>query len=504
MIEIKSSGHLFERDIIHILALFFEDPETVFVEEWQHPDALRIELLLTRQESGTAATGTLSHGAYHDEFRYFRPFPVRGEEAERKTAKQAISYTLLMLLERYTGVEQGWGILTGIRPTKLYHKLLSSGMSHSDIHRHLRNDYNLRPDKLALLKEIAARQLSVVPDFYTIDRELSVYIGIPFCPTKCAYCTFPAYAIEGQKQRVSGFLEGLHYEIRAIGEWLKRHDMRITSIYFGGGTPTSITAEELDALFVTLHESFPHMDKVRELTVEAGRPDTITPEKLAVMKRWQTDRISINPQSFTDETLVAIGRHHTVAETLDTYRLARDMGVTNINMDLIIGLPGEGLAEIRHSLDQVEKLMPASLTIHTLSFKRASEMTQNKERYKVANRDEIRRMMAYAADWTREHGYQPYYLYRQKNILGNLENVGYSLAGKESIYNIMIMEEAQTILGLGCGAVSKLMAPGSGKLLRWPNPKDPKTYNETYRQLVERKLRDLDEVYFGSGAARHG
>lgn len=503
MIQVKCEGHSFEREIRLILALFYEDPEIQFVNEWAGDDGeLKISLSLAHGETGVRTTGHLKANGSESEYAYTRAYVERDEKAERKTAKQAVSYTLLTLLERHTGMEQGWGILTGIRPTKLLHHLLSSGMSKDAAHRHLREDYMLRPYKLDLLQEIIDRQLLVVPDLYQIDRELSIYIGIPFCPTKCAYCTFPAYAIRSHTASVNPFLAGLHYELEKVGEWLKRNDIRITSIYFGGGTPTSISHDDLDRLFVTMHEAFPHMDKVRELTVEAGRPDTITPEKLEVMKKWQVDRISINPQSFTQETLHAIGRHHTVQETIEKYHLAMEMGLTNINMDLIIGLPNEGIAELAHSLAEVDKLMPASLTVHTLSFKRASEMTQNKERYKVASREEIQRMMELASRWTAEKGYQPYYLYRQKNILGNLENVGYSLPGKESIYNIMIMEEVQTILGLGCGAVSKLMAPGTGKLVRWPNPKDPKTYNETYKQLTEAKLRDLDEIYFGTAAAR--
>jgi len=502
MIQVKCEGHAFEREIGLILALFYEDPDIRYVTEWEKTDDIRIFLKIGEKPDGIQAEGQLLAEGQELTRQYFRPFAGRDEKAQRKTAKQAVSYTLLLLLEAYTGVEQGWGILTGIRPTKLLHHLLSTGTSREEAHRRLRQDYMVRPYKLELLQQIVDRQLEVVPDLYEIDRELSVYIGIPFCPTKCAYCTFPAYAIRSHTASVNPFLEGLHYEIEKLGAWLKQQDMRITSIYFGGGTPTSITADDLDRLFVTLHQSFPHMDSVRELTVEAGRPDTITAEKLSVMKRWNVDRISINPQSFTQETLNAIGRHHTVQETIDKYHLAMEMGLTNINMDLIIGLPNEGLAELEHSLEQVEKLMPASLTIHTLSFKRASEMTQNKDRYKVASREEIRRMMECASDWTRANGYLPYYLYRQKNILGNLENVGYAQHGQESIYNIMIMEEVQTILGLGCGAVSKLMAPGSGKLTRWPNPKDPRTYNETYPQLVEAKLRDLDQIYAGTAAAR--
>jgi len=503
MIQVTCIGHQFEREIGLILALFYEDPQIEYVSAWNREQAsLYITLAIAYTETGVTAKGLLQSEDRQEEFTYTRLFVMHDEKGKRKTAKQAVSYTLLTVLERFTGIEQGWGILTGIRPTKLLHKFLQSGMKREEAHRHLREDYMLRPYKLELLQEIADRQLSVVPDLYSIDREVSVYIGIPFCPTKCAYCTFPAYAIQAQANNVNKFVEGLHYEIRAIGSWLKQHDIRITSIYFGGGTPTSITAQELDELFVTLHASFPYMDQVREVTVEAGRPDTITVDKLEVMKKWKVDRISINPQSFTQETLEAIGRHHTVEETIEKYHLAMQMGLNNINMDLIIGLPNEGMEEMQHSLDEVAKLMPASLTIHTLSFKRASEMTQNKERYRVASRDEIRQMMQLAESWTKERGYNPYYLYRQKNILGNLENVGYAQAGQESIYNIMIMEEVQTILGLGCGAVSKLMAPGSGVLKRWPNPKDPKTYNETYEQLVEEKIRELDEIYFGNAVSK--
>lgn len=504
MIQVICEGHAFEREISLILALFYEDPELTFANSWTEEPGLKLKLALTVKNDGVLAAGELFDGSKRLAHQVERNYVSRDEKAMRKTAKQALCYSLLLMLEQYTGMEQGWGILTGIRPTKLLHQLLSSGVVREEAHRRLRQDVILRPYKLKLLQEIVDRQLQVVPDLYQIDRELSVYIGIPFCPTKCAYCTFPAYAIRSHTASVNPFLVGLHYEMERLGEWLKENDQRITSIYFGGGTPTSITAEDMDQLFQTMHRTFPHMDDVRELTVEAGRPDTITREKLDVMKRWNVDRISINPQSFTQETLQAIGRHHTVEETVEKYHLAMEMGLTNINMDLIIGLPNEGVAELAHSLSEVEKLMPASLTVHTLSFKRASEMTQNKERYKVATRDEIGRMMDMASAWTVDNGYAPYYLYRQKNILGNLENVGYAKPGQESIYNIMIMEEVQTILGLGCGAVSKLMAPGSGKLTRWPNPKDPKTYNDTYKVLVENKLRDMNEIYFGTPAATQG
>jgi oxygen-independent coproporphyrinogen-3 oxidase len=249
-----------------------------------------------------------------------------------------------------------------------------------------------------------------------------------------------------------------------------------------------------------MYASFPEVEKIREITVEAGRPDTITPEKLEVLKKWKIDRISINPQSYTQETLKAIGRHHTVTETIDKYHLAREMGMNNINMDLIIGLPGEGIAEFTHSLAETEKLMPESLTVHTLSFKRASEMTKNKDKYKVAGREEVEQMMNLATEWTDSHGYVPYYLYRQKNILGNLENVGYAFPSQESIYNIMIMEEQQTIIGLGCGAASKFIDQETGKITQFANPKDPKTYNESFEAYTEEKIKILDEIFSEKGS----
>lgn len=273
--------------------------------------------------------------------------------------------------------------------------------------------------------------------------------------------------------------------------------MNITSVYWGGGTPTSIEADEMDALYKTMFESFPNPDKIREITVEAGRPDTITPEKIAVLKKWGIDRISVNPQSYTDETLKAIGRHHTVQETIDKFWLSRNSGMNNINMDLIIGLPNEGIEEFQHSLDETEKMQPESLTVHTLSFKRASEMTHNKDKYKVADRETVTKMMDMASDWTKQNGYKPYYLYRQKNILGNLENVGYCKPGEESIYNIVIMEEVQTILGIGCGASSKFVNPNSGKITQFHNPKDPAAYIMTFEDAIEKKIEMLNALYNG-------
>ncbi|SCW45759.1 oxygen-independent coproporphyrinogen-3 oxidase [Paenibacillus tianmuensis] len=489
-------------ELFHIGKLFFEEVEAVYgrtddarlhirveVEADETKRVIRAKVGLTDRETGAAY-----------ETDHERAMDAR-DAGHKRTVKRSVGYGLLQVLREYTGLEQAWGILTGVRPTKLMHNMMMKQPIES-CKQTLRDEYLVTEPKVELLAGIAERQLKVIPDLFHLDREVSIYIGIPFCPTKCAYCTFPAYDIRGNNGSVEAFLEGLHYEIREIGRWMREAGVGITTIYWGGGTPTSITAEQMDALFVTMHESFPAMDRVRELTVEAGRPDTITEDKIEVMKRWKVDRISINPQSFTQATLDAIGRHHTVTETIEKFKLARELGLNNINMDLIIGLPNEGMAELQRTLDQTVELLPESLTVHTLSFKRASKMTKNKSEYEVAERDEIAEMIRAASEWTERHGYKPYYMYRQKNILGNQENVGYSLEGFESLYNILMMEERQTIIGLGCGAVSKVLYPKvehedgyDQRIERLPNPKEPSFYNEAYQEYVDKKIRLLNDAY---------
>lgn len=498
LIQIKGlSDQRFQRPLGLIANLFFEESKVMLQEETvegdMHP-TIQFKVEYGQKVSVSASMPNEEGGMFTASFS--DTLPIFGTEKEKfRVVKRTVSHVFLKILQDWTGMIQKWGILTGIRPTKLLHKQMQLGTAKEAAHKMLRNDYLISDEKIQLMQEIVDRQLAVVPDLYDLQNEVSIYIGIPFCPTKCAYCTFPAYAINGRQGSVNSFLGGLHFEMRKIGQWLKDNDIKITTVYYGGGTPTSITAEEMDMLYEEMYTSFPDVKNIREITVEAGRPDTITPEKLKVLNKWNIDRISINPQSYTQETLKAIGRHHTVEETIDKFQLARSLGMNNINMDLIIGLPGEGLPEFAHSLNETEKLMPESLTVHTLSFKRASEMTKNKEKYKVADRKEIEEMMDLAQIWTKEHNYAPYYLYRQKNILGNLENVGYSLPNQESIYNIMIMEEQQTIIGLGCGAASKFIDPKTGKITQFANPKDPKTYNESFESYTMRKIDILNELF---------
>ncbi|PQD95542.1 coproporphyrinogen III oxidase [Pradoshia eiseniae] len=487
------------RPLSLIADLFFEESNLSTENDGKADIVITIKQQRINDEMNiTAILEASSDDRNHKASYQLEPNGQLDEKAFFKLIKNAYLYVFLKVLEDYTGIVQKWGLLTGVRPTKLWHQYRKQGIEPEQAKRQLKEQYSISEEKLDLLERIVDRQLEAIPDLYDLKREISLYIGIPYCPTKCAYCTFPAYAINGRQGNVESFLGGLHHEMREMGQWLKDKNVKITTIYFGGGTPTSISAQEMDMLYEELYESFPDVENVREITVEAGRPDTITEEKIEVMKKWNIDRISINPQSYTQETLKAIGRHHTVEETIDKYKLAKECGMDNINMDLIIGLPGEGVPEFKHSLDETEKLMPESLTVHTLSFKRASEMTRNRTRYKVAGRDEVEKMMEEAQSWTKAHGYHPYYLYRQKNILGNLENVGYAKEGMDSLYNILIMEEQQTILGLGCGAASKFVHPVTGKITHFANPKDPKSYNEGYEHYTRKKIDILEETLFSN------
>lgn len=489
----------FNRMLQLIGNLFFEETEIVKVQDEASDLIINFALVENDLINVSAVLKDTDGNSYTESYEKELQ-PAQTDKEQFKQIKNAVAHVYLVLLQKWTGITQKWGILTGVRPTKLLHRKVQEGVPQHIAHQQLKDDYLITDEKINLMQHIVDRQLAIVPDLYSLQKEVSIYIGIPFCPTKCAYCTFPAYAINGRQGSVDSFLGGLHYEIKKIGEWLKEKGVRITTVYYGGGTPTSITAEEMDMLYEGMYTSFPEVEKIREITVEAGRPDTITPEKLEVLKKWKIDRISINPQSYTQETLKAIGRHHTVTETIDKYHLAREMGMNNINMDLIIGLPGEGIREFTHSLVETEKLMPESLTVHTLSFKRASEMTKNKDKYKVAGREEVEQMMNLATEWTDSHGYVPYYLYRQKNILGNLENVGYAFPNQESIYNIMIMEEQQTIIGLGCGASSKFIDSQTGKITQFANPKDPKTYNESFEAYTEEKIKILNQIFSEKGS----
>lgn len=391
-----------------------------------------------------------------------------------------------MLVER-TGTELPWGSLTGIRPTKIALTRLEEGWPEEDIRSFMKEMYMASDEKINLSIEIAAREKKLLEPL-DYERGYSLYVGIPFCPTTCMYCSFTSYPISKWTGRTGLYLEALFKELEYTAG--KMEGRPLDTIYFGGGTPTALPAEDIDSILCKLESLFDTAHAL-EFTVEAGRPDSITEEKLQVLRNHGITRISINPQTMNQKTLDLIGRRHSVEIVKERFAMAREMGFDNINMDLIMGLPEENLDDVRHTLEEVRKLSPDSLTVHSLAIKRAARLNMFKEQYgdlKITNTPE---MIDLSAACAREMGMEPYYLYRQKNMAGNFENVGYSLPGKACIYNILIMEEMQTIAACGAGTTTKVVFPSENRRERCENVKEVEQYISRIDEMMERKERIL-------------
>ncbi len=385
-------------------------------------------------------------------------------------------------LKKITGINPPWGIMTGIRPVKKAVELLESGFDEDTAKKKLSEKYEITPKKLNLAFDTARNQ---IPILRKIDRKaVSLYISIPFCPTRCSYCSFVSHSIESAFKLIPDYVDCLCREIRIISEIVRENNIKVDTIYFGGGTPTSISAEQIETIMKTISESF-DLNSIREYNFEAGRADTITEEKLRVIKEYGADRISINPQTFNNEILKKIGRRHTAEDTINAYNTARKIGFSNINMDLIAGLPDETAESFKNSVDTAISLDPESITVHTLTLKRSGSLYENGKDY-LRNKYNINEMTDYSIEKLMLNGYNPYYLYRQKNTVDNLENVGYSKKGFESYYNIYIMDETQTILGAGSSASTKLVTP-DGKISRERNYKFPYEYISRFDELMKRK-----------------
>ena len=381
-----------------------------------------------------------------------------------------------------TGKELPWGNLIGIRPTKLAYGLLEQGKSDEEILEFYRKEHFTSEKKAQLSIEIAKRERRLLSGIH-YESGYSLYIGIPFCPTTCLYCSFTSYPIGGYRKVVDSYVDCLIKELAFVAESYR--DKILDSVYIGGGTPTTLEPEQMDRLITALRDLF-DFSAVKEFTVEAGRADSITREKLEVLKKHNVTRISVNPQTMKQETLDIIGRRATVAQVEEAYALARSLGFDNINMDLILGLPGELEEDVQRTIDRVVELAPDSLTVHSLAIKRASRLNQWVQENGVAllrNTDETMEITARGA---RALGLVPYYLYRQKNMSGNFENVGYAKEGKLGLYNILIMEEVQTIVACGAGSITKRVFP-DGRIERCENVKDVKLYIEKIDEMIERK-----------------
>ena len=417
----------------------------------------------------------------HEEYEDERQETASGKKETRNCFKRMM-YDMLSAL---TGRELPWGTLTGVRPTKIVYGLLEENKSEQEIIDYLKKEYyvSTRKGKLAIKVAENEKRLLEKIDY---NNGYSLYAGIPFCPTTCLYCSFTSYPLAVWRDKVDTYVDAMLKEMAFTAQLMK--DKTLDTFYIGGGTPTTLEADQLDRVLGFFESSF-DTSALKEYTIEAGRPDSITRDKLMVMKRHGVNRISINPQTMNDDTLKLIGRHHSVAQVKEAFKLARDCGFDNINMDLIIGLPGETEEHIKRTMEEVAALAPDSLTVHSLAIKRAANLNIFWDKYKaysMINTDDIINM---TADCAAAMEMEPYYLYRQKNMAGNFENVGYSKPGKEGVYNILIMEEKQTIMAVGAGASTKVVFPEENRIERVENVKDVRTYIENVDEMIDRKRR---------------
>lgn len=415
---------------------------------------------------------------------------------EDKTGAERRCIRLLLneLLKDFWGEQASpWGILRGVRPTKLVHRLLDAGQPAANIRVLLQKAYAVDQAKADLLAEVALRQRPFLPSRAEARRLVSIYVGIPFCPSRCLYCSFPSFPLQGANRKTAEFSDALRREIAAVQQFFAKHGLTVQTIYIGGGTPTSLPDRDFRQLLLDIGQAF-SSDDLREFSVEAGRPDTITPDKLMIMRETGVDRISINPQSMRERTLQAIGRFHRPDQVEQVFWQAREAGFYNINMDLITGLPGETPEDVLYTLECIGQLRPENLTIHTLAVKRGSNLKECGE-ITFPPASMVRDMLELCAGAARNWGMIPYYLYRQKYMAGNLENVGYALPGKECLYNIQIMEEHQSIVGMGAAAATKVVDPDDWRVTSCYNPKDVATYINDLQGYVARKLSLIQRVF---------
>ena len=399
--------------------------------------------------------------------------------------KTELKHLLYKMLAKREGRTPPWGELIGIRPTKIAMQSLLEGMTVAEAAGAMERGHLVSPSKALLCAQIAQREREILADIH-YENGYSLYIGIPFCPTTCLYCSFPSFNLSLWRGRVDEYLDALEREMAACASMMQGRIL--DTIYIGGGTPTTLEPVQLERLFAMVEAYFPVND-LQELTVEAGRPDSITADKLHVLKAHDVTRISVNPQSMKEETLRLIGRMHTVDDVRRAFSMCREAGFDNINMDIILGLPQETEEDVRYTLREIEKLSPDSLTVHSLALKRGSRMQKYIAEKGYSFAADTEGFMEIAGGSAAAMGMEPYYLYRQKNISGNLENVGFARPGKAGIYNILIMEEKQSILALGAGSISKAVFPREGRIERSDNPKDVETYIKNVGEMIERKRR---------------
>ena len=464
-------NHNFHFELENLTRLFFPNEKITVIRDFSEPQPPYIYT-----EVSDKSTISVNIGSFN-----------KSETAVKKLTdddNELVSAQLLYkLLCDFTGLTQPWGILTGVRPVKLLRRLAEESSEEQAVKK-FEKDFFVSNEKIALSRETEHNERKILE--LSKPESFSLYVGIPFCPSRCSYCSFVMASIERAKKLIEPYTKLLCEEIKQTAEIANKLGLRLETVYFGGGTPTTLSAEQLDTVLRTVNKSF-DMSTCREFTVEAGRPDTIDIAKLFALKENKVDRISINPQTVNDEVLKTIGRKHTAQQFFDAFELARKCGFDNINTDLIAGLPTDTPESFKNSLDSIVRLNAECITVHTLCMKRASRLTTEGVTLDLQQARDAREMLAYTQNILGQNEYIPYYMYRQSRMVGNLENVGWSKRGFESLYNVYVMDETHTILACGSGGVTKLKRNNPDYLERIFNFKYPYEYIDRFDELIQRK-----------------
>lgn len=464
-------NHNFHFELENLTRLFFPNEKITVIRDFSEPQPPYIYT-----EVSDKITISVNIGSFN-----------KSETAVKRLTdddNELVSAQLLYkLLCDFTGLTQPWGILTGVRPVKLLRRLAEESSEEQTVKK-FEKDFFVSNEKIALSRETEHNERKILE--LSKPESFSLYVGIPFCPSRCSYCSFVMASIERAEKLIEPYTKLLCEEIKRTAEIANKLGLRLETVYFGGGTPTTLSAEQLDTVLGTVNKSF-DMSTCREFTVEAGRPDTIDIAKLFALKENKVDRISINPQTVNDEVLKTIGRKHTAQQFFDAFELARKCGFDNINTDLIAGLPTDTPESFKNSLDSIVRLNAECITVHTLCMKRASRLTTEGVTLDLQQSRDAREMLAYTQNILGQNEYIPYYMYRQSRMVGNLENVGWSKKGFESLYNVYVMDETHTILACGSGGVTKLKRNNPDYLERIFNFKYPYEYIDRFDELIQRK-----------------
>jgi oxygen-independent coproporphyrinogen-3 oxidase len=469
------------------LCLLFFPGAKFSQEEELTEDSDVVKIRMTETEQGVTAYAEMKSGKKTASATRFEPY--KEGITKVRAAKIASGVAVLSAGEQIFNCTPPWGIMTGVRPAKIAAPMVDGGMSVEEVKAALSRDYFLHPKKAALLADIAVNEAQIINN--TPEKSCSVYVSIPFCPSRCSYCSFVSYSTKRLLSMVDDYLEKLYEDIDRVFSSIRSLGLKVSTVYVGGGTPTVLTAEQIKALLTRI-TSHVDPDTLAEFTYEAGRPDTVTAEKMAVIKAFGVTRVSVNPQTLNNMVLESIGRRHTAQDFYKAYETVRRSGIKHINTDLIAGLPDESFSSFTNSVDEIIKLRPDNITFHTFCVKKAADILKSGTEVYSRTGGETGKSVDYSQVAAGLAGYVPYYIYRQKNTVGNFENVGYALEGAEGLYNIYMMEEVHSIFAAGAGAVTKLVAKDRSIIKRVAMPKYPYEYlSDEYFERVSKEREGL-------------